>query len=126
MGAIGILGFIVWAQLGLLICKCQVIKPCYMLEKLIKISSIFVYFISLYIFYLILNVEKIYKTLNISWKMLFLSQSAGNKRNYYYYDKNLIVYSQFSLTSIIESSGQFGSSETRCRASSLNLKKMKV
>lgn len=34
MGAISVLGFIVWAQMGLLFCKSQVIKSRYMLENL--------------------------------------------------------------------------------------------
>ena len=62
MGAITILGFIVWAQLGLLICKYKVIKLRYMLETFLNISSI---------------------NIKLYWKMLITylygKQSAGNK-----------------------------------------------
>jgi hypothetical protein len=39
MGAISILGFIVWAQLGLPMRKYRVIKLCYMLETLLNNNS---------------------------------------------------------------------------------------
>lgn len=54
MGAISILGFIVWAQLGLLIRMFKVIKPRCMLETLLTYSTV------------------------VYWKDLYVSQPAGN------------------------------------------------
>jgi hypothetical protein len=78
MGAISILGFIVWAQMGLLACECQVINLRRMLEtSLIFISSRF--YNTTICLLLLFKTSSIYLSCVILiWKMLKIGQSAGN------------------------------------------------
>ena len=100
MGAISILGFIVWAQMGLHIRENVVIKFCYMLETLKRslVANIFV--------------NELLVTLNSAilyiCKMLRMSQSAGN---------NSVYCFLFTVGSYYKSLGYIGSSETTRRMS---------
>nr|QKN19305.1 LAGLIDADG endonuclease [Eudorina elegans] len=64
MGAISLLGFIVWAHLGLLIRENQVIKFCCMLESLYTTNYIEFFYVKMFVEYISLN--------------LISDQSAGN------------------------------------------------
>jgi cytochrome c oxidase subunit 1 len=111
MGAIAILGFIVWAfltKMGLLRRNCKVIKLCHMLENPIRCNSaLLIYTISVYLYTIVKSI----------WKMFHLGQSAGNKQVNYTGGINYIVCSYYN-----KSFGWFGSSETRREESNKNTK----
>ncbi len=100
MGAISLIGFIVWAQMGPHIRENVVIKFCYMLETL-KSSLVANMFVNEPL--LTLNSAILY-----IWKMLWVSQSAGNNSVYCIF---------FTVGSYYKSFGYIGSSETTRRMS---------
>ena len=122
MGAISILGFIVWARMGLLMHKYKVIKHRHMLGTLTMYNSNNLY------------CNKVYKYfMFFICKMLYISQSAGN---IYAYSKlnglsiNVSIADYTVVSSISQnisvlaynkSFGCFGSSETRRGVSSSSL-----
>lgn len=74
MGAISILGFIVWAQLGLPFCEKGVINPYYMLEKVTTIISVMLYSWKM----VIASVFEYAKSLILIYLAADMAQSAGN------------------------------------------------
>lgn len=95
MGAISLLGFIVWAHLGLLIREDQVIKFCCMLESLYTTNYIEFFYVKMFVEYIRLN--------------LISDQSAGNYINFYVFITRSKKYLNFSY---IGACGTVRSSET--------------
>ena len=90
--SIGVLGFIVWAQLGLPLCKLRFTKPRHMLETLFIINSALLPLAAGIHFFLCFPLLKA----EMACKVLTIRQSAGNKSVYCIYSvENTALFGEY-------------------------------